>query len=118
MDGLAIHPYAPGAAPGGAHGRYHSFALAVEQLGQVMAAHGDGATPLWITEMGWSTARWTTSPAPTTPAGGGAGQGLATGGRVLRLRLQPGGRYPDLGLIAPAAAPPPPGWPTPGRPGG
>ena len=55
LDGLAIHPYAQGQPPEARTDGYHSFALAVEQLGQVMAAHGDGATPLWITEMGWST---------------------------------------------------------------
>ena len=55
FDGLAIHPYSDGISPDSAGDGYHSFALAVEQLGQVMIDHGEPAKPIWITEMGWST---------------------------------------------------------------
>jgi polysaccharide biosynthesis protein PslG len=55
FDGLALHPYSAANAPDAAGDGYHSFRLAVEQLGQVMAAHGEAGKPIWITEMGWST---------------------------------------------------------------
>ena len=56
FDGLALHPYSAANPPGDAGDGFHSFRLAVEQLGQVMAAHGEAGKPIWITEMGWTTA--------------------------------------------------------------
>ena len=55
FDGLALHPYSLAAAPESSADPAHSFAAAIGQAHAIMAAHGDGAKPLWITEMGWST---------------------------------------------------------------
>jgi hypothetical protein len=49
---LAVHPYStqpPDAPPGPTTTRR------VELIHATMAAHGDGAVPIWITEVGWST---------------------------------------------------------------
>ena len=47
FDAVAQHPYASGADEVGA---------AIQQIRDVMASHGDRATPLWITELGWGSA--------------------------------------------------------------
>jgi hypothetical protein len=46
FDGVALHPYAPDTA---ALRRY------TEDLRAVVKKHGDGGTPLYITEMGWGS---------------------------------------------------------------
>jgi hypothetical protein len=56
FDGLAIHPYCPGRAPDDTGSRWHSFRLALEQMTETMADCGDPDKPIWITEMGWSSA--------------------------------------------------------------
>lgn len=56
FDGLAVHPYARGRPPGDTTDRYHSFAGALDDLRGVMVANGDAMTPMWITEVGWTTA--------------------------------------------------------------
>ncbi len=55
FDALALHPYSLGHAPEQVADQIHSFALAVESMSAVMAAHGEPNKPIWITEMGWST---------------------------------------------------------------
>ena len=105
MDGLAIHPYTQGQPPEARTDGYHSFALAVEQLGQVMAAHGDGATPLWITEMGWSTR--TVDDATRADYYRRAVGLVRSWPRVAAFcayALRQEDDYPDLGLIAPGGA--------------
>lgn len=53
FDGVALHPYVARAA---------AMRGQIENLRRVMGLHGDGATPLYITEMGWGSAgfesRW------------------------------------------------------------
>lgn len=46
FDIAAIHPYAPSV---------HFQALALRRTRRVMKSHGDGRTPLWITELGWGS---------------------------------------------------------------
>jgi Cellulase (glycosyl hydrolase family 5)/Bacterial Ig domain len=57
FDALAIHPYSGDYPPDSTGDGYQSFLLAVQQLGQVMTAHGEPSKPIWITEIGWSAAR-------------------------------------------------------------
>src|SRR5207244_11078032 len=57
FDALALHPYSLGHAPEQVADQIHSFALAVEGMSAVMAAHGEPNKPIWITEMGCSTRR-------------------------------------------------------------
>ncbi len=47
FDAAAQHPYASSV---------DNVRTAIEQFRQVMASHGDQATPLWITEFGWGSA--------------------------------------------------------------
>jgi hypothetical protein len=47
FDVAALHPYARGLA---------YFEQYIKQFRGVMAYHGDAATPLWLTEMGWGSA--------------------------------------------------------------
>jgi polysaccharide biosynthesis protein PslG len=56
FNGLAIHPYALGYAPGSTANSYFSFKLSVPRFTKEMANHGQ-AKPIWITEMGWSSDR-------------------------------------------------------------
>ena len=46
FDTLAIHPYAENDS---------GVAAAVRLARQIMNAHGDRATPIWVTEMGWAS---------------------------------------------------------------
>ncbi len=52
-DGISVHPYADGAAPGNTAVR-HSFLGGIESLHAAQLAAGDD-TPEWITEFGWPT---------------------------------------------------------------
>ena len=52
FDGLGSHPYPFGRAPDETDPWGLSLARVVEQH-EVMQAHGDGDTPIWITESGW-----------------------------------------------------------------
>jgi polysaccharide biosynthesis protein PslG len=57
FDALSIHPYSENRAPSiplPQHVRY-SFVSGVSAIRAAMIAQGDGATPLWLTEVGWST---------------------------------------------------------------
>jgi hypothetical protein len=102
MDGLAIHPYAQGQPPEARTDGYHSFALAVEQLGQVMAAHGDETTPLWITEMGWSTTLVDdVTRADYFRRAVGLVKGWSRVAAFCAYAYSQEDDYPDLGLIAP-----------------
>jgi len=56
FDGLAIHPYALGNAPGSTSQPYFSFKSSVPQFTATLASHGQSGKPIWLTEMGWSTA--------------------------------------------------------------
>jgi hypothetical protein len=47
FDAVALHPYAP---------NLKQLEGEIERLRKVMSAHGDRATPLWVTEMGWGSA--------------------------------------------------------------
>ena len=54
FDALAVHPYGGNPAiytPADADGQPGRVQLAHDEL----AAHGDGAKPVWVTEIGWST---------------------------------------------------------------
>jgi len=51
FDIMNVHPYADPFAPEG------RLDLGLEALRGLMAKHGDGAKPLWITEIGWTTRR-------------------------------------------------------------
>jgi hypothetical protein len=66
FDALALHPYA-GGVPG--------VVAQIEDARKVMARHGDGAKPIWITELGWPTLRE-------------VGNGFATSEQGQQLRLQ------------------------------
>jgi hypothetical protein len=57
FDGLALHPYSRGYAPDDVAIPSRSFSLAIAHAQQVLSEHGDDGTPIWITEMGWSTAQ-------------------------------------------------------------
>lgn len=53
FDGVALHPYVAEA---------RAMAAQLRNLRRIMRAHGDGATPLYVTELGWGSAsggsRW------------------------------------------------------------
>jgi Tol biopolymer transport system component len=52
FDAFGSHPYAYGLAPD----QTHAGGLALDRVQaqhEVMLAHDDGATPIWITELGW-----------------------------------------------------------------
>jgi exo-beta-1,3-glucanase (GH17 family) len=57
FDGVAVHPYATGASPdeytpsGDTRGQFRR----IEQIHDRFAAHGAGAKPFWLTEIGWAT---------------------------------------------------------------
>jgi hypothetical protein len=58
FDALAVHPYA----------KQPSIAVkTVKAVRRLTKKHGDGASPIWVTEMGWASSgkksRYTTSPA-------------------------------------------------------
>ena len=50
-DGISVHPYADGAAPGNLTVT-HSFLGGIESLHAAQVAGGDN-TPIWVTEFGW-----------------------------------------------------------------
>jgi hypothetical protein len=56
MDGLSLHPYSRGFAPDDASVPSRSYSLALSQSQSVLAEHADSTVPIWVTEMGWSTA--------------------------------------------------------------
>jgi hypothetical protein len=56
FNGLAIHPYCGGRAPGDTSSQWFSFKSSVPQFKREMANHGT-VKPIWITEMGWTTDR-------------------------------------------------------------
>lgn len=56
FNALAIHPYSLAYAPGSTANSYFSFKLSVPLFKKAMATHGT-VKPIWITEMGWSSAR-------------------------------------------------------------
>ncbi len=66
FDVAALHPYASTS---------YDFGQEVQRVHSVMKAHGDGATPLWLTEFGWGSA---------PPDRFGINQGAAGQGRLLR----------------------------------
>ncbi len=47
FDATALHPYMP---------TIDQVKAAIQQFRQVMTSHGDGATPLWISEIAWGSA--------------------------------------------------------------
>ena len=57
FDGVALHPYVAEAGP--LYGQ-------IEDLRRVMRLHGDGGTPLYMTELGWGSdgfeSRWERGP--------------------------------------------------------
>jgi hypothetical protein len=61
FDAVSIHPYAS---------RPKGVLAACRELRRIMNAHHDPATPIWITEFGWSTGgvRWRKSPFRATEA--------------------------------------------------
>jgi hypothetical protein len=46
FDGLGLHPYSP-SPKGVVHW--------VREARRLMRSHGDGGTPIWVTEFGWAT---------------------------------------------------------------
>jgi hypothetical protein len=56
FDGLALHPYSGSHPPDSTDDPWRSFVLALDHTQNVLAAHGEGSKPIWITEMGWSSA--------------------------------------------------------------
>jgi hypothetical protein len=61
FDAISIHPYAS---------RPNGVLAACRELRGIMNRHGDRATPMWVTEVGWSTGgtRWGKSPFKATEA--------------------------------------------------
>jgi hypothetical protein len=59
FDGVAVHPYAP---------NHKDVRKTVVATRHIMATHGDSATGLWITEMGWANGG---SPSPYTKTSAG-----------------------------------------------
>ncbi|WP_371478567.1 hypothetical protein [Kitasatospora sp. NBC_00315] len=69
FDALAIHPYTQPSMPA-AHPPAYGGWGAVPALRDLMVAHGDGAKPMWITEVGAPTGTASASwPAPAPGAG-------------------------------------------------
>ena len=65
FDVMAFHPYIQPHSPsetwetGGIFGigtTKHSFSRRIDAMRSVMSDNGDGAKPIWLTEMGWQTA--------------------------------------------------------------
>lgn len=54
FDVLSVHPYTLTRAPGDQRDRYHSLSAILDDMRAVMLANGDGATPVWVTELGWA----------------------------------------------------------------
>lgn len=54
FDVLSVHPYTLTHAPGDMSDRYHSLSAILDDMRSVMLANGDGATPVWVTELGWA----------------------------------------------------------------
>jgi Glycosyl hydrolase catalytic core len=48
FDAVALHPYAR---------TVDQLRLEIEKLRSAMAQHGDGSTPLWLTELGWGSGK-------------------------------------------------------------
>jgi hypothetical protein len=48
FDGVAVHPYSP---------NLRGIRYQISHLRQVMSSHHDGSTGLWVTELGWGSAR-------------------------------------------------------------
>ena len=57
FDGLSIHPYCKAYAPASTTDPYFSFRGSVPAFTGVLSANGEPSKPIWITEMGWSTAK-------------------------------------------------------------
>ena len=55
FDGVAVHPYGGDPAVYTPYGDTDGQPGRVEQIHRELSAHGDGAKPLWVTEIGWST---------------------------------------------------------------
>jgi hypothetical protein len=70
VDGVSVRPFSQHRDPTDETvpeaGRMYSLIHGVEWLRQIMAAHGDGAKPMWFTEIGWSsctgTSQWCLNP--------------------------------------------------------
>jgi hypothetical protein len=105
FDGLSIHPYAKSYAPASTADPWFSFAASVPQFTKVMADNGQPAKPIWITEMGWSTAdvsdatRATYLPAATTIARGW------TNVRALDVYTLHQSQYAEYGLLTTSGTP-------------
>ena len=61
VDVVSVHPYAldgsgPGTCPGGTPAARRSSVCRLLDIRRVVNAHGGSAIPIWITEIGWSTA--------------------------------------------------------------
>lgn len=57
FDALGAHPYGFAYPPGDPQGTHDGLNLArLLDLREIMEAHGDGDKPIWITELGWTTA--------------------------------------------------------------
>jgi GH35 family endo-1,4-beta-xylanase len=56
FDVLGAHAYGFGHPPDDPHDSHQGLNIArVQDLREIMAAHGDGHKPLWVTELGWTT---------------------------------------------------------------
>jgi hypothetical protein len=57
FDAWSVHPYSEDRAPldTDVESPRYSFAAGVPAVRRVMRRHGDGGSPLWLTEFGWST---------------------------------------------------------------
>jgi len=57
FDVLGAHPYGFAYPPDDPRGAHHGLNLArLLDLREIMEAHGDGHKPIWVTELGWTTA--------------------------------------------------------------
>jgi hypothetical protein len=54
FDALSVHPYTLTHAPDDESDRYYSLTAVVDDVHDAMVEAGDGATPIWITELGWA----------------------------------------------------------------
>ena len=54
FDGLAIHPYTAGRAPGDDREVWFSLRAQLSDMQAILAAHGEGWKGLYLTEFGWS----------------------------------------------------------------
>src|SRR4051794_26560781 len=55
FDALSIHPYTGGRAPDDGSNAWFGLRAQLTQLHATLAAHGEGAKQLYVTEFGWST---------------------------------------------------------------